>query len=96
MLALTGDMSHTRLFEIARRANKDGRPTVMLYFADFDPSGWCMPVTVARRLQALRDLQFPDLDIEVRRVALTAGRWRNWICHRRHSKRRNDAQTIGR
>jgi hypothetical protein len=28
----------------------------VLYFSDFDPSGYQMPVSVSRKLQALRDL----------------------------------------
>ena len=39
--------------------------------ADCDPAGWQMPVSIGRKLQALRDLHFPDLDFEVIPVALT-------------------------
>ena len=38
---------------------------------DCDPSGRQMPVSIGRKLQALRDLEFPDLDFEVIPVALT-------------------------
>jgi hypothetical protein len=31
-----------------------------------------MPISVSRKLQALRDLLYPDLDLQVRRAALTA------------------------
>jgi hypothetical protein len=41
------------------------------YFSDFDPSGWQMPLSVGRKLQALRTLLYPALRIEVHRVALT-------------------------
>jgi hypothetical protein len=44
---------------------------VGLYFSDFDPSGFAMPVILARKLQALRDLKFPGLDISVYPVALS-------------------------
>src|SRR5262249_9800209 len=67
----TGDISDTLLFGMAARADADGRPAVVLYFSDFDPAGWNMPIVVARKLQALRDLKHPDLDIRVYRVALT-------------------------
>ena len=66
----TGEASDTIIAGIASRAAADGRPAVVLYFSDFDPSGLQMPVSVARKLQALRDLEHPDLQIEVHRVAL--------------------------
>jgi hypothetical protein len=73
LLLPTGDISDTMLFEMAERASRDGRPLVVLYFSDFDPSGYAMPNAVARKLQALRDLLFPDLQIKgVYGVALTA------------------------
>jgi hypothetical protein len=68
----TGEMSDTLIYGIARRTADDGRPCRVLYFTDFDPAGWAMPSNVARKLQALVDLEFPDLDIEVHRVALLA------------------------
>jgi hypothetical protein len=43
----------------------------VLYFSDADPSGWTMPVDVARKLQAFKILHFPDLEFEVHRAALT-------------------------
>ena len=49
----------------------DGRPMVVLYFADCDPSGWQMAISVSRKLQALKALEFDDLELEVHRVALT-------------------------
>jgi hypothetical protein len=67
----TGDISDTLLYGIASRAAADWRPTVVLYFADFDPGGHTMPIAVSRKLMALRDLLFPDLNIQVHRVALT-------------------------
>jgi hypothetical protein len=39
--------------------------------SDCDPAGYQMPISVARKLQALQDLLYPDLDFEVRPVALT-------------------------
>jgi hypothetical protein len=51
--------------------NADGRPAVVLYASDFDPGGRQMAVSVARKLQALRDLLYPDLDIQLHPAALT-------------------------
>jgi len=71
LILSTGEMSDTLISGLAERAAADGRPAVVLYFADFDPSGWQMPISVSRKLQALRDLRHPDLEIEVHRVAVT-------------------------
>jgi hypothetical protein len=57
--------------ELAAGCAEDGRPAVVLYFSDFDPSGRQMAVSVSRKLQALRDLLYPELQIEVHPVALT-------------------------
>ncbi|MGD0109757.1 MAG: hypothetical protein ABSC06_37890 [Rhodopila sp.] len=71
MYLATGECSDTHLAEIATRANADGRPLVILYFSDFDPSGSQMAVSVARKLQALVHLLFPALRIQLHTVALT-------------------------
>ncbi len=71
LLLPTGELSDTLIHGIASRANEDGRPAVVLYFSDFDPAGRQMPISIARKLQALRDLEFPELQIEVHPVALT-------------------------
>jgi hypothetical protein len=67
----TGDISDTLIYQIAKTGAEDGRPMIVLYFADADPSGWNMGIVIARKLQALKILHFPDLDFQVRRVALT-------------------------
>jgi hypothetical protein len=66
-----GEISDTRIYQMARIGAEDARPMVVLYFADCDPAGWQMPISVGRKLQALRDLQFPELDFRVQRVGLT-------------------------
>jgi hypothetical protein len=71
LLLPTGESTDTMIAEMAARAAADGRPAVVLYFADFDPAGFQMPLSVARKLQALRTLLCPQLQIEVHRVALT-------------------------
>ena len=70
----TGEESDTLIAGIAVRAAALGRPAVVLYFSDFDLLGWQMPVSVSRKLQALRgDLEHDDLQITpiARPVALT-------------------------
>jgi hypothetical protein len=67
----TGEISDTLLYQIAKDADNDGRPLVLFTLADCDPAGRQMPVSIGRKLQALRDLLFPDLQFEVVPVALT-------------------------
>lgn len=67
----TGEISDTLVYRIARDANADGRRLVMFTLADCDPSGWQMSVSIGRKLQAFRDLLFPDLRVEMVPVALT-------------------------
>ncbi len=71
VLLPTGEPSITMIAEMAARAVTDGRPAVVLYFSDFDPSGHQMPHSVARKLQALRTLRHSTLEIEIHQVALT-------------------------
>lgn len=68
----TGELSTTLLHGMVQRAAADGRPTRVFYLSDFDPSGVHMPVEVSRKIQALCDLKFPGLDIELHRCALLA------------------------
>jgi hypothetical protein len=67
----TGCLSDTLIYKMATIGAADGRPMVVLYFSDCDPSGWNMAVEVGRKLQAFKVLEFPDLDFEVHRVVLT-------------------------
>ena len=78
LILSSSELSDTLLAEMAARAAEDGRPAVVLYFADFDPSGWQMPISVSRKLQALRTLKLPDLQIELYRVALTLDQVRHF------------------
>jgi hypothetical protein len=67
----TGEISDTLIYMIARDAAADGRPLVLFTLSDCDPSGHQMPVSIARKLQAFRDLFFPGLEFEVVPIALT-------------------------
>jgi hypothetical protein len=67
----TGEISDTQIYLLAQAAALDGRPLVVLYFADCDPAGWQMGISVGRKLQACK-LLIPDMpDFELYRVALT-------------------------
>jgi len=67
----TGEISDTLLYQMAADGAADGRPMQVFTLSDCDPAGYQMPVSIGRKLQALRDLHFPDLQFEVRPVALT-------------------------
>ena len=71
MILVTGESSDSHIAAMAARASADPRPAVVSYFSDFDPSRHQMPVSVARKLQVLRDLYYPSLDIKLYPVALT-------------------------
>ena len=71
LLLPTGESSETMVAEMASRIAADGRPAVILYFSDFDPAGRQMAVSVARKVQAHRDLSYPELTIELHPVAMT-------------------------
>jgi hypothetical protein len=71
LLLPSGEATLTQIAELAARAATDTRPCVVLYLSDFDPAGWQMPVSVARKLQALRDLRYPDLDLQCHVIGLT-------------------------
>jgi hypothetical protein len=67
----TGEPSSTMVHTIASHMAADGRPAAVFYFSDADPSGYQMPISVARKLQAFRDLLFPALDVRIYQPALT-------------------------
>jgi hypothetical protein len=66
----TGETSDTYIDQIARDAVADGRPLVVFALTDCDPSGWQMVISIARKLQAMQDLQFPTLRWEIVHVGL--------------------------
>jgi hypothetical protein len=67
----TGEISDTLVYQMAKDAAEDGRPLVLFTLSDCDPAGRQMPVSIARKLQAFKDLFFPELAFEVVPVALT-------------------------
>ena len=63
---------------MARAAEADGRPLAVFYFADCDPAGWQMGISVSRKLQALKILLPKMPDFEVHRVALPPAQVREY------------------
>jgi hypothetical protein len=66
-----GEISDTLIYKMARVGAKDGRRMIVLCLSDCDPSGWQMPISIGRKLQGFQALEFPDLEFEMHRVALT-------------------------
>lgn len=65
----TGEISDTQAHTMAQSAAN--RTLAVFYFADCDPSGWQMPISLSRKLQALQAMKFPRLGFHVHRVGLT-------------------------
>jgi hypothetical protein len=79
MILSTGETSDTLVADLAGRIIKDGRKVVVLYFSDFDPSGHQMPVSVARKIQALTHLYKPyNLEVDLYHIALTKDQVREY------------------
>jgi hypothetical protein len=66
----SGEISDTRLWQMAKDAADDGRSLAVFVLADCDPAGRQMAVSIGRKLQALRDLLFPKLEFEIVPAAL--------------------------
>ena len=77
LLLPTGESSDTMIHALAKVAAEDGRPLIVLYFADCDMSGYQMSTSVAWKLRAFKDLLFPDLDYQVRPAMLTVDQVKN-------------------
>ena len=73
-----GELSDQMMFNLLAEAADDGRPVAIHQLGDFDPAGNQMAVSTARTAQALRDSQFPELQIRVHAVGLTLDQCRDW------------------
>jgi hypothetical protein len=91
----TGEISDTHLYRIAKDAAADGRPLVVFTLTDCDPAGHQMSVSIGRKLQALRDLQFRDLKFELVPVALTVEQVRELGLPRRRSRKPRSLRIAG-
>lgn len=68
-----GEMSITAVVDFMRRVEAADRPARILYVSDFDPAGYGMPVSVARKIEHFqRNEGFGHLDIALEPVVLTA------------------------
>jgi hypothetical protein len=68
----SGEISNTLLAKMAETAADDGRELVVAVFADCDPAGYQMSVSIGHKLRAFRDLHYPNsLTFRVITPALT-------------------------
>lgn len=74
----SGEISDTLLHRMAAKGADDGRKMIVFTFADCDPAGWQMPISIGRKLQAFQASLFPELGFEVRRIALDPGQVREY------------------
>jgi hypothetical protein len=74
----TGEISDTQMCVMANAGADDGRSLIVFVIADFDPAGNQMAVSIGRKLQALRDLLFPELRFRLYPIALTADQVREF------------------
>jgi hypothetical protein len=66
-----GELSITAVRDFVRRVRRAERPAVIFYIADFDPAGYGMPVSVARKIEFfLQDLNL-DCAVTLQPIALT-------------------------
>lgn len=67
-----GEISLTHVYEMAKRSVDEQRPLVLFTVTDCDPSGYQMPVSLGRKLQALKHGCLPQLEyIMPKPIALT-------------------------
>lgn len=59
------------VYQLAKAADADGRPLVVIYFSDCDPSGYNMPIVISRKLQAFKVQHFPGLEFRCYQTGLT-------------------------
>jgi len=74
----TGEITDTQIRQMASLAVNDARPLIVIDFSDADPSGWQMPISIARKLQACKALDMPTLQFKVIRAALTPAQVREF------------------
>lgn len=67
----SGEISNTMLATMARNGERDGREMIVFVFADCDPAGYQMAVSIAHKLRAFQGFQFPGLRFRLLAPALT-------------------------
>ncbi len=73
-----GEMSITSVLDLIKRIEEAERPARIFYVSDFDPAGYGMPISVARKIEFLVDQLDLDMDIRLEPVALTRDQARDY------------------
>ena len=71
LFIVKGDPSDTRVWQMAKTADDDGRPMRVFYLSDCDPAGYNMPGVLAHKLRYFKEAFYPSIDFDVHRVGLT-------------------------
>jgi hypothetical protein len=66
-----GELSITATLDLVQRVKQADRPCRIFYVSDFDPAGYGMPVSVARKIEFFLHERDLDLDIRLEPLALT-------------------------
>ena len=88
-----GEVSETRVRELALRAARYGAPIRIIYIADFDPGGRSMPKAVARKIEFTIAKLGLDVDLQLIPLALTPEQCRHYGLPRtpiKETERRKD------
>ena len=91
-----GNMSDRMVYDMAMMIERLGRPAIIFYFSDFDPSGYGMPAELGRKLQALQCLGLLNEDVTVYTPALTKSSASRRACPPHRSRRASSGPTSGR
>jgi hypothetical protein len=67
----SGEISDTLLATMAKTGAEDGREMIVLVFADCDPAGYQMAVSIGHKLRAFKEAFHPSLKFHVHAPALT-------------------------
>ncbi|HEV7253076.1 MAG TPA: hypothetical protein VGN97_08240 [Mesorhizobium sp.] len=67
----SGEISNSLLARMARVGHEDSREMVVFIFADCDPAGYQMAVSIGHKLRALKEGTFPNLTFRIIVPALT-------------------------
>jgi hypothetical protein len=66
-----GEISDTLLATMAKTGAEDGREMVVFVFADCDPAGYQMAVSIGHKLRALKESLYPSLKFQLHAPCLT-------------------------
>lgn len=67
----SGEISNSLLATMAKVGHNDGREMIVFIFADCDPAGYQMSVSIGHKLRALRESIFPNLSFRLIPAALS-------------------------